>query len=81
MLARINPHSFHSSYLLPHDSAGRIARELWWTSQVSPAGIIISPWFSMLMYHLGNEKYARWWPRFREVIGMTDGSINHSILK
>jgi len=49
-----NSHSFvHSSYLLPDDSAGRIARELWWTSQeFSPAGIIttmalhahISPW-------------------------------------
>jgi len=38
-----NSHSFiHSSYLLPDVSAGRTARELWWTSQeFSPAGIII----------------------------------------
>jgi hypothetical protein len=35
-------------------TAGRIARELWWTSQeFSPASIIISPWLSMLIYHLG----------------------------
>jgi hypothetical protein len=35
-------------------TAGMIARELWWTSQeFSPSGIIISPWFSMLIYHLG----------------------------
>jgi hypothetical protein len=37
-----NPHSFiHSSYSLTDVSAGRIARELWWTSRkFSPAGII-----------------------------------------
>jgi hypothetical protein len=37
-----NSHSFvDSSYSLPDVSAGRIARELWWTSQeFSPAGII-----------------------------------------
>jgi hypothetical protein len=33
----------HSPYPLPDVSAGRIARELWWTSQeFSPAGIIIT---------------------------------------
>jgi hypothetical protein len=38
-----NFHTFvHSSYSLPNYCAGRIARELWWTSQeFSPAGIII----------------------------------------
>jgi hypothetical protein len=46
-----------SAYLLPDDSAGRIARELWWTSQeFSSASIIISLWFSMLKYHLGDEQ-------------------------
>jgi hypothetical protein len=41
---RQNSHYFdHSSYSTPDVSAGRIARELWWTSQeFSPAGIIIS---------------------------------------
>jgi hypothetical protein len=40
---------FTSSYC----SAGRIARELWWTNQdISPANII-PPRFSMLIYHLG----------------------------
>jgi hypothetical protein len=37
-----NSHSFvHSSYSLPHVSASKIARELWYTSQeFSPAGIM-----------------------------------------
>jgi hypothetical protein len=44
----------HSSCLLPGDSAGRIARELWWTNQeFSSADIILPPLFSMLVYQLG----------------------------
>jgi hypothetical protein len=46
MLKRLN---FHSSCLLPVDSSGWIARELWWTSQESSS----SPWRSMLTYHPG----------------------------
>jgi hypothetical protein len=39
---------------LVHDnSAGTIARELWWTSQFYSVDII-PPWFSMLIYHLGD---------------------------
>jgi hypothetical protein len=45
--------------LLLGDSAGRIARELWWTNQFSPVNII-PPWFCMLIYHLWNEQWARW---------------------
>jgi hypothetical protein len=44
-----------SSCLLPDDSAGRIARELWWTNQFSSVNFI-PPWFSMLMYHLADEQ-------------------------
>jgi hypothetical protein len=29
---------------------------------------IIPSWFSMLMYQLGDAKYARWWPQFRGVV-------------
>jgi hypothetical protein len=29
---------------------------------------IIQPWFSMLKYHPRDEKYAHWWPQFRDVI-------------
>jgi hypothetical protein len=43
----------HSSYLLPDDSAGRIARELWWTSQEFSSAGIISPWFSHTHVLLG----------------------------
>jgi hypothetical protein len=47
----------HSSCLLPDDSDGRIARELWWMSQeFSSVDIIIPPWFTMLIYHLGDEQ-------------------------
>jgi hypothetical protein len=52
-----NSHSFvYSSYSLPYISAGRIYRELWWTSQeFFPAGIIITM-VSTLTYHTGNEQ-------------------------
>jgi hypothetical protein len=41
--------------LLRDDSAGRISRELWWTNH-DLFLVDISPWLSMLMYHLGDEK-------------------------
>jgi hypothetical protein len=37
-------------------TAGRIARELWWTNQEISSVDNIPPWFSMLMYHLGDEQ-------------------------
>jgi hypothetical protein len=38
-------------------TAGRIAKELWWTSQeISSVDIIIPSWFSMLIYHIGDEQ-------------------------
>jgi hypothetical protein len=40
------------SCLLPDDSAGRIARELWWTIQEFFSVDIIPPWFSILKCHL-----------------------------
>jgi hypothetical protein len=40
----------YSFCLLSHDFAGRIARELWSTTQdISSVEIIIPPWFSTLM--------------------------------
>jgi hypothetical protein len=45
-----------SSCLPPDDSASRIARELWLTNQEFFSVDIIPQWFSMLMYHLGDEK-------------------------
>jgi hypothetical protein len=45
-------------------SAGGIVRELWWTNQEFSTADIIPPCFSMLMYHLGDEQYARWLPKF-----------------
>jgi hypothetical protein len=35
-------------------------------SGVFPVGIIPS-WFSMLIYHLGVEQWALWWPQFRYI--------------
>jgi hypothetical protein len=38
----------HSSWLLPDDSAGSFARELWWTNQeFSSNSVVIPPWLSM----------------------------------
>jgi hypothetical protein len=44
-----------SSALLPDDPPGRIARELWWMNQFTFVSII-TLWFSMLIYHLGDEQ-------------------------
>jgi hypothetical protein len=40
-------------------TAGMFARELWWTKQEFASVDIIPPWFSMLIYHLGDEDYSR----------------------
>jgi hypothetical protein len=45
-----------SSWLLPDDSAARIARELWWKNQELSPVDIIPPRFSMLICHLGDEQ-------------------------
>jgi hypothetical protein len=40
------------------DSVGRTVSELWWMNQeFSPVDKIL-PWFSMLIYHLGDEQEA-----------------------
>jgi hypothetical protein len=36
-------------------TAGRFARELWWTNQEFSSVDIIPPWFSMLIYNVGDE--------------------------
>jgi hypothetical protein len=42
--------------LLLDDSACRIFKELWWINQEFSSVDIIPPWFSMLIYHLGDEQ-------------------------
>jgi hypothetical protein len=37
-------------------TADGIARELWWTKQEFSPVDNITPWFSMLMFHLGDEQ-------------------------
>jgi hypothetical protein len=53
-----NSHSIiYSSYSLPDVSAGRIARELWWTSQeFSPTVIIIIIMALHANINLGDEQ-------------------------
>jgi hypothetical protein len=46
----------HSYCLLPDDFADGIARQLLWTNHESYSVDIIPPWFSMLLYHLGDEQ-------------------------
>jgi hypothetical protein len=49
-------------------TTGRIARKLCWTNYEFSSVDIIPPWFSVLIYHLGDEQWARWWPQFRDVV-------------
>jgi hypothetical protein len=44
-----------------------LSEKLWWTNQDYSA-VGMPPWFSMLIYHLGDEQQARWWPQFRDVV-------------
>jgi hypothetical protein len=46
----------HSSCLLPDDPSGGIASELCRTNQECSSVNIILPWFSMLIYDLGDEQ-------------------------
>jgi hypothetical protein len=49
-------------------TAGRSDRELWWINQeFSPVDIIL-PWFSVLIYHMGEEQNVSWWQQFGDVI-------------
>jgi hypothetical protein len=68
--ARLNSISLaRSSCFLPDGSADVIARELWWMNQeFSYVDIIIPPWFSMFIYHLGNKRWAHWWQQFRDIV-------------
>jgi hypothetical protein len=45
----------HSALILD-DSAGKRSRELWWTNWEFSRVNIIVQWFSMLIYHLGDER-------------------------
>jgi hypothetical protein len=36
-------------------------------SLVSPVSII-TPWLSTVIYHLGDEKLAPWWPQLRDTV-------------
>jgi hypothetical protein len=49
-------------------TAGRIARELWWTNLEFSSVDIIPPWFSTVIYHLGDEHQACWWLQFRDIV-------------
>jgi hypothetical protein len=70
----VRPHFYFlrtdfSAFLLDN-SVGRIFRELWWTNQEIFPADIITLWFSMLIYHLGDKQYARWWPQLRVVVSL-----------
>jgi hypothetical protein len=68
-----------SSYFSADDSVGRIARKLWWTNQACSPVDIILPWFSMPIYHMGDEQYARWWQQFRDVVPPHQHDHHHCI--
>jgi hypothetical protein len=67
--SRLNSHSFHPFLLVAPRRLLVVLPELWWMSQeFFSATIIISPWFSKLLYHLGDKQQACWWPKFRDVV-------------
>jgi hypothetical protein len=43
---------------------------------------IFSPWPSMLIYHLEDEWWARWWPQFIDVVSpdLHDDDFHHLII-
>jgi hypothetical protein len=49
-------------------TAGLIATEPCWTNQEFSSVDIIPLWFSILIYNLEDERYARWLPQFRDVV-------------
>jgi hypothetical protein len=55
-------------------------RALCWMNQDFSPLYFIPPWFSMFMYHLGDERYACWWLKFRDVISphRYDQSVSQS---
>jgi hypothetical protein len=59
----------HFSYLLPDDSAGKIARELW---VVDESGVFPSQHDLTKVLHahyqLGDEEEAHWWLQFRDIV-------------
>jgi hypothetical protein len=61
------------------DSAGRIAREPWKANQESSPVDIITPWFLMLIYHMGSEQQARSWPQFRDVFSSHRHDHHHQL--
>jgi hypothetical protein len=63
--------------LLPDDSTNSNSTQLWWTNQEFSSVDIIPLWFSMLIYHLGDEKQARWWPQFRDIISSHRHAHHH----
>jgi hypothetical protein len=33
---------------------------------------IIPPWLSILIYHMGDEQVAGWWPQFRDFVSLCE---------
>jgi hypothetical protein len=56
--------------LLPDDSTGRIAKEVYWTNKEFSPVDTIPPWVSMLIYHQGNKQQTCWWLKFRDVVSL-----------
>jgi hypothetical protein len=56
ILRHVKDSFVHSSYSLPHVSAGRIARELWWTSQEFSLSSIIITMALPAHIHTGDEQ-------------------------
>jgi hypothetical protein len=79
MLTRLNSHSFHPFLLVAPRRMLVGLPQLWWMSQeFFSATIIISPWFSKLLYHLRDKQQACWAEVQRRSLTPID-MINQSI--
>jgi hypothetical protein len=53
--------------LLLDDFTDRLLKRSGGQIKISPVNIIL-PWFFMLIYHLGDEQEACWWPQFKDIV-------------
>jgi hypothetical protein len=58
------PKSTHLGFVVDKLAMGQVFLRVLWSYPVH----IIPPWLSMLIYHLEDEQYARWWQLFRDVV-------------
>jgi hypothetical protein len=60
----LTPGSVHVGFAVDKVALGQVFLRVFWFSLVT----VIPPWLCILMYHQGDEQYARWWKQFRDIV-------------